>query len=117
MEQFLDLKVDLKEFGDIYNNYTERKMNFGGGMTTVKDLLANATFLEENTIKKGGNAFYNSLFLDKTNNNNWNSDNIFHSTLPANNTSSYTDVNSTWDMTQNTFEYPGTQPISRSFVF
>jgi len=126
MEKFLDLKVNLEEFGNIYNEYTDRKMNFGGGFTTVRELLTNATFLEEEKRKlQGGDSesgtffssLFNSLYLDDTNNNSYYSDNFFHTTLPANNTSSFTDVSSTWDMKSNYFSYPDAQPVKRSFVF
>lgn len=28
---FMNIDVNMKEFTDIYNNYTNNKMNFGGG--------------------------------------------------------------------------------------
>lgn len=127
MDKFLNLEVDLKEFSTIYNNYTNRKIDFGGDKTTVKNLLANTTFLEGDgrRILKGGDSdsgtffssLYNSFYLDDSNNNNYYSDNFFHTTLPANNTSSFTDVSSTWDMNANYFHYPDAQPVKRSFVF
>jgi len=120
MEEFLNLNVDLKEFGDIYNSYTDNKLNFGGGYASVRDLLINARFKEDGNIIggkiTGGNLFYKSFFLNDATNNNTVSDNIFHSMQPLNNTT-FTDVTSAWDMSKASFEYPTEQANIRSFVF
>ena len=89
------------------------------------DLGQHIRNLEEKRKLQGGDSesgtffssLFNSLYLDDTNNNSYYSDNFFHTTLPANNTSSFTDVSSTWDMKSNYFSYPDAQPVKRSFVF
>jgi len=54
------MNIDLQEFTDIYNQFTDNKINLGGGMVTVNELLSNVKFVEnENNIK------YENKYNDK----------------------------------------------------
>ncbi len=62
---FMDLDVNMKDFTDIYNNYTNNKKNFGGGKMKIRDLI-NTYLNNNNKIKKGGgnedNLFYSMRY-------------------------------------------------------
>lgn len=38
-KKFINMNVNLKEFTDVYNSYSNSKNNFGGGTIKVKDLI------------------------------------------------------------------------------
>ncbi len=53
LESFMNMNINLKEFEDIYNNFTDKKISFGGGNVTVDQLISEVTFVEEQ-YKNGG---------------------------------------------------------------
>ena len=53
LESFMNMNINLKEFEDIYNNFTDKKISFGGGNVTVDQLISDVTFVEEQ-YKNGG---------------------------------------------------------------
>jgi len=113
-KSFLDSKVNLNEFQDIYNSYTDNKVNFGGGQISVKDLLTSVKFKKEGgkkSLKKKGGG--DDVF-DFTIPSSGPQDNFFHLTKPS---GVFTNTNSLADMTPNFFSYPDTQKIERSFIF
>lgn len=111
-KSFLDSKVNLNEFENIYNSYTDNKVNFGGGEITVKDLLTSVKFKKEggksSKKKKGG------AEIDLTIPESGPQDNFFYLTKPS---GVFTNTNNLVDMSANVFNYPGVQTMERSYIF
>ncbi len=59
---FMNIDVDLKDFTDTYNKYTNNKKNFGNGKMKLKDLIN--VYLKKLKLKKikGGGENNNNLF-------------------------------------------------------
>lgn len=112
MQSFLNMKVDMKEFGDIYNKYTTNKLNFGGGSMTVKDLLLKARFADNQTVmkraKKGGAEVPLGIESSSAR------ENFFYLIRPNQN---FTDINSMSDMVKPSSSYPSyPQVMERSIT-
>lgn len=111
-KSFLDSKVNLNEFENIYNSYTNNKVNFGGGEMTVKDLLTSVKFKKEggksSNKKKGGDEIDSTIPASGP------QDNFFYLTKPS---GVFTNTNNLVDMSANVFNYPGVQTMERSYIF
>lgn len=112
-KSFLDSKVNLNEFENIYNSYTDNKVNFGGGVISVKDLLTSVKFKKEGggklLKKKSGGSD-----IDSTIPTSGPQDNFFYLTKPS---GVFTNTNNMVDMSANVFNYPGIQTMERSYIF
>lgn len=112
---FMNMKVDLKEFSNIYNNYATNKVSFGGGTTTVRELLMDARFSnskKNKKLEKGGSEIIDdntTTSADYTTTR----ENFFYYMQPTNN---YTNVNDRSDMNMNQFNYPSAQVMERSII-
>lgn len=108
MQSFLNMKVDMKEFGDIYNKYTTNKLNFGGGSMTVKDLLLKARFADNQSVMKGGAEIPQGIESTSAR------ENFFYLTRPNQN---FTDINNMNDMSKPSSSYPAfPQVMERSIT-
>lgn len=88
LNDFMNMKVNMNEFAQVYNTYSTDKKTFGGGVMKVQDLLS--TYLPKtNRSFKGGST---------------NTDNFFHTTRPS---LSSTSINSMHDFSYKTFDFPG----------
>jgi len=145
LESFMNMNINLKEFEDIYNKFTDKKISFGGGNVTVDQLISDVTFVEEQYANGGANL--NEDLMSHVNNfkqkgggkrmmkknKKGGGENLATSTAKAGDTQNsgeasnffyvtkpsqeFTNVTNLVDMVKNTFEYPQVQAMQRSFVF
>ncbi len=96
-QDFINMDINLKEFENVYNNYAENKVKFGGGNMKVYDLV-NTYF--GNQKLKGGADYGNG------------NDNLFY--LLQNTNSSSTNVNQLSDLSYKSQLFPDYMNTSRS---
>lgn len=99
-KKFMDMKVDLNTFTDVYNSYAKSKKDFGGGQMKVKDLLKkNGGKFKPSKSKKGG-----AVTDDDSR------DNFFYTTKPS---SDFTNVNIIPDINYKSNDLPQTTNAQR----
>lgn len=96
-QDFMNMDIDLKDFEDVYNNYTNNKVKFGGGSMKLYDLVNK--YLGNQKLK-GGSTYGNG------------NDNLFY--LLQNTNTSATNINQLNDLIPKSQLFPDYMNTSRS---